>query len=49
VKNGKEVERIIGYVPREQIEAALKKQLNTPDESEKANNVCSRTSGCKII
>jgi thioredoxin 1 len=49
VKNGKEVERIIGYVPREQIEAALKKQLNIPDESEKANNMCSKTSGCKII
>jgi thioredoxin 1 len=49
VKNGKEVERIIGYVPREQIEAALKKQLNIPDESGKANNMCSKTSGCKII
>jgi len=49
LKNGKEVERIIGYVPREQIETALKKQLNIPDESEKANNMCSKTSGCKII
>jgi thioredoxin 1 len=49
VKNGKEVERIIGYVPREQIEAALKKQLNIPDESKKANNMCSKTSGCKIV
>lgn len=49
VKNGREVERIIGYVPREKIEAALKKQLNIPDQSEKANKVCSKTSGCKII
>jgi hypothetical protein len=49
MKNGKEVDRIIGYVPREQIEAALKKQLNIPNGSEKANNMCSKTSGCKII
>jgi thioredoxin 1 len=49
VKNGNEVDRIIGCVPREKIEAALKKQLNTPDQPEKANNMCSKTSGCKII
>jgi thioredoxin 1 len=36
VKNGKEVERIIGYVPREHVEAALKKQLNIANESEKS-------------
>ncbi len=35
LKNGKEVERIIGYVPKEHVEAALKKQLNTADESDK--------------
>lgn len=36
VKNGKEVDRIVGYVPRERVEAALKKQLNTANESEKS-------------
>jgi len=35
VKNGKEVERIVGYVPRKHVEAALKKQLNIANESEK--------------
>ena len=35
VKNGKEIERIVGYVPREQVEAALKKHLSIANESEK--------------
>lgn len=35
VKNGKEVDRIVGYVPRERVEAALKKQLSTANESAK--------------
>jgi thioredoxin 1 len=36
VKNGKEVDRIVGYVPRERVEAALKKQLSTANESAKS-------------
>jgi thioredoxin 1 len=49
LKNGMEVERIIGYVPREHIEAALKKQLNIANESKKVNKRSSEASGCRII
>lgn len=44
LKNGKEVERIIGYVPREHVEAALKKQLNTMMNPRKAHKRGSKTS-----
>jgi len=53
LKKGIEVGRIIGYVPRENIEAALKKQLNTANESEKVNKKFSnrncKDSECRII
>jgi len=53
LKKGTEVERIIGYVPRENIETALKKHMNTANESEKINKKVSnrncKDSECRII
>jgi thioredoxin 1 len=49
LKNGKEAERIIGYVPREHIEAALKKQLNIVDHSGKPDNRSCKTPRCMTI
>lgn len=52
LKKGIEAERIIGYVPREHIEAALKKQLNIASESEKVNKKVSnrncKASECRV-
>ena len=53
LKKGTEVERIIGYVPRKNIEAALKKHMNTANESKKINKKVSNSnckdSECRII
>jgi thioredoxin 1 len=53
LKNGREVDRIIGCVPREHIEAALQKQLASADAPEKtskevSNRSC-KASECRIV
>jgi len=51
VKNGKEVDRIVGCAPRRYIEAALTKHLLIMSKSKKVNNLngSKKTSGRSII